>query len=58
MADQPSAVDLFRKVRAGDGQAAADLVRRYEPAIRRRVRVWLRLQDPRLRRPSGCFATR
>ena len=26
---------LLRRVRDGDGQAAAELVRRYEPAIRR-----------------------
>src|SRR5690349_3792840 len=50
MAEEESAVELFRRVRAGDGAAAAELFRRYEPAIRRRVRVWLRLQDPRLRR--------
>jgi RNA polymerase sigma-70 factor (ECF subfamily) len=40
--------DLIRRVRAGEEDAAADLVRRYEPAIRRVVRVHLR--DPRLRR--------
>jgi RNA polymerase sigma-70 factor (ECF subfamily) len=36
------------RVRGGDGEAAAELVRRYEPAIRRVVR--LRLTDARLRR--------
>jgi RNA polymerase sigma-70 factor (ECF subfamily) len=40
--------DLIRRVRAGDQDAAAELVRRYEPAIRRVVRV--RLVDQRLRR--------
>jgi len=40
--------DLIRRVRAGDQDAAAELVRDYEPAIRRVVR--LRLQDARLRR--------
>jgi RNA polymerase sigma-70 factor (ECF subfamily) len=40
--------DLIRRVRAGDEDAAAELVRRYEPSIRRVVRVYLR--DPRLRR--------
>ena len=50
MPENESAVELFQRVRCGDGEAAAELVRRYEPAIRRRVRVWLRLQDPRLRR--------
>src|SRR4051812_1830352 len=39
--------DLIRQVRAGDEAAAAELVRRYEPAIRRAVRLRL---DPRLRR--------
>ena len=39
---------LLRRVRAGDGQAAAELVRRYEPAIRRAARV--RLVDTRLNR--------
>jgi RNA polymerase sigma-70 factor (ECF subfamily) len=42
--------DLLRRVRGGDGPAAAELFRRYEPAIRRRVRVWLRLQSAPLRR--------
>jgi RNA polymerase sigma factor (sigma-70 family) len=40
--------DLIRRVRAGERQAATDLVRRYEPAVRRAVRVWL--VDARLRR--------
>jgi RNA polymerase sigma factor (sigma-70 family) len=39
---------LVRRVRTGDGAAAAELVRLYEPAVRRVVR--LRLRDPRLRR--------
>jgi DNA-directed RNA polymerase specialized sigma24 family protein len=41
-------VELIRRVRAGDEQASAELVRRYEPAIRVAVRA--RLTDPRLRR--------
>ncbi len=40
--------DLMRRVRAGDEAAAADMVRRYEPVIRRVVRI--RLVDARLRR--------
>jgi RNA polymerase sigma-70 factor (ECF subfamily) len=40
--------DLIMRVRAGDEQAATDLVRRYEPEIRREVRFLLR--DPFLRR--------
>jgi RNA polymerase sigma-70 factor (ECF subfamily) len=40
--------DLIRRVRAGDAAAAAEVVRLYEPEIRRAVR--LRLTDPGLRR--------
>ncbi len=40
--------DLIRRVRAGDDGAATELVRRYEPAIRRAVRI--RLADTRLAR--------
>ena len=39
---------LLDRIRAGDQAAATELVRRYEPALRRSVR--LRLRDPRLRR--------
>jgi RNA polymerase sigma factor (sigma-70 family) len=42
--------ELVSRVRAGDASAAAELVRIYEPVIRSRVRVWLRMQDARLRR--------
>jgi RNA polymerase sigma-70 factor (ECF subfamily) len=42
--------DFMRRIRAGDEQAAADLVRLFEPEIRLEVRTWLRLRDPRLRR--------
>jgi DNA-directed RNA polymerase specialized sigma24 family protein len=48
MAEDPSFQDLLRRVRQRDEQAAAELVRRYEPTIRLAVRV--RLTDPRLRR--------
>src|SRR5215470_2056792 len=41
---------FVRRIRAGDQEAAAELVRRYEPEIRLMVRTWLRLRDPRLRR--------
>jgi RNA polymerase sigma factor (sigma-70 family) len=46
--DGGSLDNLFRRVRAGDQQAAGELVRRYEPALRRLVR--LRLRDRQLRR--------
>jgi RNA polymerase sigma-70 factor (ECF subfamily) len=48
MPDELSFRDLIGRVRGGDQAAAAELVRRYEPAIRRAVRF--RLTDPRLRR--------
>src|SRR5258708_11298862 len=41
---------LIARVRAGDAEAAAELIRTYEPVIRSRIRVWLRMQDARLRR--------
>jgi RNA polymerase sigma factor (sigma-70 family) len=45
---QDEFVELIRRVRAGDEEASAELVRRYEPAIRIAVRA--RLTDPKLRR--------
>jgi RNA polymerase sigma-70 factor (ECF subfamily) len=48
MGDDNLFLGLVRRVRAGDGAAAAELMRLYEPAVRRVVR--LRLRDPRLRR--------
>ena len=40
--------DLLGKVRGGDAAAAEELVRTYEPELRRAIRV--RLTDARLRR--------
>jgi RNA polymerase sigma-70 factor (ECF subfamily) len=37
----PSFEEFVRRVRSGDPEAAAELVRKYEPAIRRAVRVHL-----------------
>ncbi len=48
--DQENFTELIRRVRAGDDQAAEELVRRYEPEIRLEVRGWLRLRNPKLRR--------
>jgi RNA polymerase sigma-70 factor (ECF subfamily) len=48
VSEDVSFVELIRRVRARDEQAAAELVRRYEPAIRAAVHV--RLRDPALRR--------
>ena len=46
MAESSEFVEFIRRIRAGDDQAARELVQRYEPVIRRQVRV--RLSDPRL----------
>src|SRR5262249_52517191 len=46
--DAGSFAAFLRRVRAGDAQAAAELVRRYESAVRREARQ--RLRNPRLRR--------
>jgi RNA polymerase sigma-70 factor (ECF subfamily) len=48
MSEERSFSELIQAVRSGDQEAAAELVRRYEPAIRRVVRF--KLSDPRLRR--------
>ncbi len=48
MSDVLSFRELLLRVRAGDQEAARDLVQRYEPTIRRTVR--LRLADSRLSR--------
>jgi hypothetical protein len=47
MTDAESFADLIRRARAGDGHAAEELLRQYEPQLRREVR--LRLRAPRLR---------
>src|SRR5215218_6622730 len=48
MADEQTFHDLIQRVRSGDQDAATELVRRYEPAVRRAVRI--RLADTRLGR--------
>jgi RNA polymerase sigma-70 factor (ECF subfamily) len=48
MADETTFADFLRRIRAGDEQAAAELVRRYEAAVRLAARM--RLGDARLRR--------
>jgi RNA polymerase sigma-70 factor (ECF subfamily) len=48
MAENESFEELIGRVRRGDEAAAYELVRRYEPMVRRAARV--RLADPRLRR--------
>ncbi len=48
MAEELSFAELIQRVRAGDQEAATVLVRRYEPAIRRAVRI--RLTDSRMGR--------
>ena len=46
MDDEISFPEFVRRIRSGDAAAAAELVRRYEPAIRLEVRM--RISDPRL----------
>jgi RNA polymerase sigma-70 factor (ECF subfamily) len=46
MVDAPTFDELIRRVRTGDPDAASELVKSYEPAIRRAVRI--RLADARL----------
>src|SRR5262249_33629880 len=46
MCESAAFADFIRRIRAGDDQAARELVERYEPVIRREVR--LRLRDQRL----------
>lgn len=48
MAGDPDFADFLRRIRDGDDRAAEELVRRYEPMIRREVRM--RIGDKRLRR--------
>jgi RNA polymerase sigma-70 factor (ECF subfamily) len=48
MAKDASFSDFIKRIRAGDAQAAEELVKKYEPAIRMEVRM--RLSDPRLGR--------
>lgn len=48
MVPDTSFPDLVQRVRRGDGVAAEELVRAYEPEVRRAIRV--RLTDARLRR--------
>jgi RNA polymerase sigma factor (sigma-70 family) len=46
MCENAAFADFIRQIRAGDDQAARELVDRYEPVVRREVR--LHLQDERL----------
>src|SRR5262245_38600265 len=48
MCNEPDFGDAIHRIRSGDEAAAAELVRKYEPLIRREVR--LHLEDQRLRR--------
>ena len=51
MAEETPFDELIRRVQAGDPDAASELIKRYEPAVRRAVRF--RLADARLRKRSG-----
>jgi hypothetical protein len=50
MSDTDHFKDLICRVRSGDPEAAAELVRRFEPQIRLEVRVRLRVRNRNLRR--------
>jgi DNA-directed RNA polymerase specialized sigma24 family protein len=47
---EESFTGLVRRVRSGDPEAAAELVRQFEPEVRIRVRTWLRLRGGEFRR--------
>jgi RNA polymerase sigma factor (sigma-70 family) len=53
MPDDATFAEFIRRIRSGDEQAAAELVRRYESAIRMEVR--LHVSDPRLYRVSDSM---
>ncbi len=48
MSESPDFLDFLQRIRAGDEDAARELVRRYEPLVRREVRM--RMHDRRLNR--------
>ncbi len=48
MSDDAHFTNLIQRVRAGEEDAVRELVRDYEPFIRRSIQI--RLRDPRLRR--------
>ena len=48
MSDGETFADFLRRIRAGDTEAASELVRKYEPEIRMEAK--LRMRDPRLHR--------
>ena len=48
MSDETAFSGFIRRIRAGDEQAARELIERHEPVIRREVKM--RLRDPRLHR--------
>src|SRR5262245_30824868 len=54
MTDDPSFTEFIQRIRAGDAEAAEELVRRYEPAIR--LEVQFRLRDTPLARSLDSMA--
>lgn len=48
MSESPDFLDFLKRIRAGDADAARELVRLYEPLVRREVRM--RMHDRRLNR--------
>jgi DNA-directed RNA polymerase specialized sigma24 family protein len=49
MSEISSFADLIHRARSGDAEAAAEIVRQFEPEIRRRIRTWIRLYGSELR---------
>jgi RNA polymerase sigma factor (sigma-70 family) len=51
MTDDPEGFDaLIQGLRRGDSEAVREFVRRYEPLIRMKLRTWIRLRHPEMRR--------
>jgi hypothetical protein len=48
MPEEPPFAEVVRRIRAGDADAARELIRRYEPVVRLQARD--RIADPRLGR--------
>ncbi len=47
--DDQEFIDLIRRVRLGEPEAAGQLIRQFEPEIRRKIRTWIRMRHPDLR---------
>jgi hypothetical protein len=50
VAASDSFIALIQRIRARDQEATTAFVRQYEPLLRRKIRVWLRVYQPHLQR--------